>query len=194
MAIPFLAGRLRRVVDTVFGGNATTAASVAGLAPPAFHRLLTGTVSNPRMTTAISLAESFGLPVEYLMSGARTQINGGDPFGGLPEDFWLLQSYFAKKQRPLRLVLGEKLVPTQKRKKGLNQEILPFSDLSICPVDQQSPLSPVLGWLFESSPNPTVEQINLLRRYYELETETLKVAEKQIRNSGRRQERHSGDD
>ncbi len=166
-----LSDRLRRIVDVVFGGNATLAASVADLAPPAFHRLLTGTVANPRLSTALKLGTSFGVPLEYVLGILEAQ-----QFGGLPEEFWLLRSYYSAVQLPVRQALAKTSGQASGTKRMEMRELNNISELSISPVEAGSELQPTLGWLFQNVRSPTSAQVGVLRQFYDVETAALKLA------------------
>jgi hypothetical protein len=179
MPLTTLPDRLRLIVDVLFGGNAALAATTAELTPPAFHRLLTGTVSNPRLSTASRLASSFGLPVEYLMG---LPVPGG--LGDLPEEFWLLRSFHRARQEPIREALAkisDGLRTAEKRRNAELKRISELSRLSIVPVEPRSELEGAVGRLFEGAGRPTSGGIALLRHYYEVETETLALALKSLR-------------
>jgi transcriptional regulator with XRE-family HTH domain len=97
LTMAMLSERLARVVDVVFGGNALEAASAAGMLPSTLHRLLQGSVQAPRLSTLKSLADTFGVPVGWLIGEVSTS-GGQSAETPLAEVYWILQKFYRRKQ------------------------------------------------------------------------------------------------
>jgi hypothetical protein len=177
-------GRLRKITEHVFGGNAAQAALSVGLSPPAFHRLLTGAVENPRLSTVASMSEAFGLPLAYLV-GAQSACDAQAGHVALPEPLWLLTTFFRRRQKGSRVELSaavERMSAQDRRKFSHFQE---YSKFSLNPLEAESPLNPTLGILLNRE-NPKKEEIALVRSLFEIETQALELAVRRLKELGYR--------
>lgn len=172
MSSPTLATRLRLIVNVVFGGNASRAASTLGMAVPAFHRLLTGSSANPRSSTLTLMARKFGVTTDYLLGRSHFSTSMSE---GLNEEFWLLTRFYEANEGRLRKTLMDSAA-TEVRRQTQEADYRRISDFSIIPYNVASPLHQVIGPLFESTLPATEQQVRAVRQLYEAQASILEVA------------------
>jgi len=173
-----LSDRLRLITDTVFSGNGRLAARTARLDATAYHRLEAGNTPNPRLTTLQALAEHFGLPVGY-MSGERSADDLQETGPKLAEEYWLLLRYYRMLQAPSRDWIASVAAGPSSRESRKNRELLNLSELSVFPLEQQSPLSSLRALLNREKPKK--EEIALVRGLFEIETQALELTVKKLK-------------
>jgi hypothetical protein len=177
-----LAERLRLIVDVVFDGNARLAARTARLEAPAFHRLLTGIVENPRISTITRLSGFFGLPVEYLL-GTMSAGTADQSDEQLAEEFWLLWTHYSHRQRNSRdwlAAVTQKMSPAERRG---HQNLINLKNVFLFPFHQASPLRATMGAALSASP-PRARSVEIVRQVLMSETELLELAVATLKADG----------
>ncbi len=160
--------RLRQIVDVVFAGSSHAAAIAADVQPSTLHRLLDGSVSDPRMGTLRSLAESFGVPLGWLVGDMSTEAAQGTE-SNLPEGYWLLRSYHGRRQRAARAAITDQERPHQNHVAENSQEFDYFRNSALSP--EQS-----VAALIRAIPEQEPDRLDYERRLAQLETDLLERA------------------
>lgn len=99
--LPPVSVRLSLVVDAVFAGNVSKAATAVDVPTPTLHRIVTGQIQSPRIATIRQIADRLGVSASWLI-GERSD---GDEFGHSSPWRALITAYNARRAEELRLKL-----------------------------------------------------------------------------------------
>jgi hypothetical protein len=178
-----LRDRLTRIVNAVFDGNVTAAATQARISPIGLHRVLHGKVTGPRLNTIQDYAESFGVPLAWLLGELSTtdaQPDGVD----LPEPFWLILAFNRHRQERVREKLRSQRPATATARQIQNAFVL----FDFFPLSPDFPDQRVTVLAKQLNPK-NVADLAVIRRCAELESLLLETAEgvvQRLESEGRR--------
>ena|ERR1700682_5836404 len=177
-----ISARLRLIVEVVFEGNAKAAAEGTHLKAPAFHRLLTGGIENPRISTISKLSEFLGVPIEYLVGTVSAEEAQGT-IDRLPEELWLLRSYYTFRQRRSRDWLATYAQRIRPQKRVDCGDLINLSKVFLFPLDPTSPLKSSIGAALGTlGAHPKV--FDSVRQLYKAETALLEQAVETLKKHG----------
>lgn len=168
-----LQDRLNLLVDSVFGGNSAAAANAAQMEPSTLHRIMNSRVGDPRLATARRLADSYGVPVAWLIGEAdATDSQKGRP---LPTPMWLIRCYHDKVQSRSREQLRKAMSDSPAAREVLNGLV----ELQLFPRDGRTAV-PALHVAVDIE-KPSKREIELLRALAQVETSLLENAALRVR-------------
>lgn len=168
-----LQDRLNLLVESVFGGNSAAAAKAAQIEPSTLHRIMNSRVGDPRLATARRLAESFGVPVGWLIGEAdAADLQNGRP---APTPMWLIRCYHDKVQSRPR----EQLRKAMNDNPAARELLSGLVELQLFPRDGRS-VVPALRVAIDTE-KPSKKETELLRDLAEVETALLENAAQRVR-------------
>lgn len=170
--------RLRLVVEHVFAGNSAAAAKAADMEPSTLHRILNDRVGDPRLTTAQRLADSFGVPVSWLLGEASAEQAQGDK-AAVPLPLWLIRSYHDKVQSRARELLRQSQVGDNRMRRLMGE----LAGLQLFPRDGRASV-PALPAIIDVQ-SPSRKEVTMLRSLAEIETAVLDHAIARLRQRER---------
>ena len=168
-----LQDRLTLLVDSVFGGNSAAAAKAAQMEPSTLHRIMNSRIGDPRLATARRLADSFGVPMAWLIGEADAIAfqNGRS----LPTPMWLIRCYHDKVQSRSREQLRRAMSDNPAAREPLGSLV----ELQLFPRDGRS-VVPALRVAIDTE-EPSKREIELLRDLAQVETALLENAAQRVR-------------
>ena len=107
--------RLQEIVDVVFGGNEKAAAEAAGVQQSTMHRILSGNIANPTVSTLQKMADAFGQPIGWF-TGELDELPSEQRGRAGPRWFHLLWDHHRRATRSERewILNADTVTPEQK--------------------------------------------------------------------------------
>jgi transcriptional regulator with XRE-family HTH domain len=170
------------IVDTVFDGNVKAAADAAGVRQPTLHRILSGEVREPKLSTLRQLADQFGIPLAWMTGEVALLPNeSGTPEDRIPRWWNLLSLYHDRVQRDLRLWISLVSPKTEQGQRIVDM----FAEFSVRERTRGFFFTLAGPAIHSGSPIPDSFQ-PAWRALLRMETEMVQLAARQLKAIGER--------